>query len=81
MPTSPVNVSTNLPKGHMSRGVKSSRIPTRSCFSMASSFWFHLVRLIRVGAYSFSSRFQKLFSRSLVSLQDLLHNLLVFVWS
>ena len=81
MPSGPVNISTILPRGHMPRGVKSARIRTRSCFSMVSCFWFHLARLIRVGAYSFSSRFQKLSSRSLIYFQDLLLSFLVFAWS
>ena len=81
IPPGPVSVSTTLPRGHMPCGVQSSRIHTSSCFSLVSSFWSHLVRLIRVGAYSFSSRFQKLSTWSLVSFQELLLNLLPFVWS
>ena len=80
MPSVLVNISTPLPRGHMPRAVKSSRIHTRSFF-YDFLFLFQLVRLIRVRAYSFSSRFQKLSSRSLVSFQDLLLSLLVFVWS
>ena len=81
MPSGPVNISTALPSGLIPRGVKSSRVHTRSRFSMVSSFWFHLTRLIKVGAYSFSSHLQKLSRRSLVSFQDLLLSLFVYVWS
>ena len=81
MPSGPVNISTTLPRGHMPRGVKCSRLHMRSCFSMVSYFCFHLVRLIGVRAYSLNSRFQKLSGRSLVSLQGLLLSLLVFVCS
>ena len=59
----------------------SGPVNTKSCFSMLSFFWFQLVRLIKVGAYFFSNRFQKLSSRSLFSFLDMLRNLLVIVWS
>ena len=50
MPSGPVNVSTTLPRGNLPRGVKYSRIHTRSCFSMISSFWSVLERNLSVVA-------------------------------
>ena len=81
MASGTVSVSTTLPRGHMPCGVNASKIHTSTCFSIVSSFWFHLVRLIWVGAYSFNSLFQKLSSRFLFSFQDLVLSLFVFVWS